>query len=85
MNLTDALVIVRNCSLQSDQMKTKQGQAALKVVDKKLQSLFRKRAWRNATCGTPIHMGDEKFLYPIPPLSDDTHNVKAQGMARGDD
>lgn len=66
--MLDALTIVRNCSLRSEQMRTKQGQAALKVVDRKIQSLLRKKAWRDAS-GTglmPVHMGDSAFLYPIP-------------------
>jgi hypothetical protein len=46
-------------------MRTRQGQAALKTVDKKIQSLLRKKAWRDGI-GTPIHMGNPDFVYPIP-------------------
>ncbi|EIP99364.1 hypothetical protein OpiT1DRAFT_03878 [Opitutaceae bacterium TAV1] len=49
-------------------MRTRQGQAAIKVIDRKLQSLMRKKAWRDGV-GTPIHMGKPDFAYPIP----DTH------------
>jgi hypothetical protein len=66
MNMLEALVIVRNCSLRSAQMVEKRGQSALKVVDKKIQSLLRKAAWRNSDGGIPVHMGSDSFLYPIP-------------------
>lgn len=66
MNMLEALTIVRNCSLRSAQMHTKQGKAALKVIDKKLQSLMRKKAWREGVGAVPIHMADPDFTYPIP-------------------
>lgn len=66
MNNLEALTIVRNCALTSAQMNTKQGQAALKVVDRKLQSLMRKKAWRDGGGATPIHMGLPSYAYPLP-------------------
>ncbi len=71
MNLGEALIIVRNCSLSSPQMKHPQGQKALKVVDKKIQSLMRKQSWRTGNGATPIHMGRDGFLYPIPETKGD--------------
>lgn len=65
MNLLDALSIVRNCAMSSHQLSTKQGQTALKVVNKKIASLSRKKEWR--TCGAgemPAHM-----RYPDHPLN----------------
>lgn len=66
MNNLEALTIVRNCALVSAQMHTKQGQAALKVIDRKLQSLMRKKAWRDGNGATPIHMGLPTHTYPLP-------------------
>lgn len=66
MNNLEALTIVRNCALVSAQMSTKQGQAALKVVDRKLQSLMRKKAWRDGCGSIPIHTGLPTHTYPIP-------------------
>jgi len=65
MNNLEALTILRNCALASAQMHTKQGQAALKVVDRKLQSLLRKKAWRDGNGATPIHMGLPTWQYPV--------------------
>lgn len=64
--MLEALTVLRNCALRSGQMQTRQGQAALKVVDKKLQSLLRKKAWRDGGGAIPVHMGDEKFTYALP-------------------
>ena len=66
MNICEALIIVRNCALASQQMKTKRGQAALKVIDKKIQGLIRSKGWRESYQSMPIHAGDDSFLYPIP-------------------
>lgn len=66
MNNLLALTIVRNCALVSAQMNTKEGQTALKVVDKKIQSLLRKKAWRDGNGAIPIHMGLPTHTYPIP-------------------
>ncbi|WP_415907095.1 hypothetical protein [Oleiharenicola sp. Vm1] len=66
MNMLEALAILRACALGSAQMQTKRGKAALKVVDKKLQSLLRKKAWRDGGGAVPVHMGDENFTYALP-------------------
>lgn len=66
MNLLDALVIVRNCSRYSSQIHTRQGKAALNKVDLKIQSLLRKKAWRESAGAVPVHMGDDAFAYAIP-------------------
>lgn len=66
MNLLDALVIVRNASLVSNTMHTRQGQTARKVIDRKIQGLLRKKAWRDAAPGTiPIHMVDRSLILPM--------------------
>jgi len=66
VNLLDALTIVRGASRVSGQMRTKRGIAAGKAVDAKIQSLMRKKAWRDGGGVTPVHMGDEDFRYPVP-------------------
>lgn len=66
MNICESLIIVRNCALASQQMKTKRGQAALKVIDRKIQGLLRSKGWRESYRAMPIHAGDDSFLYPIP-------------------
>jgi len=67
MNLLDAFATVRNCALASAQIRTRHGKSALKAVDKKIQSLMRKKAWRETTRGVaPVHVHDDKFQYPIP-------------------
>lgn len=67
MNLLIAFTTVRNCALASAQIRTRHGKAALKMVDKKIQALSRKKAWREAAPGVhPLHVYDEKFQYPIP-------------------
>jgi hypothetical protein len=66
MNNLEALTIVRNCALVSAQMRTKQGVAALRVVDRKIQSLMRKKAWREGGGATPVHMGADDFKYALP-------------------
>lgn len=66
MNNLEALIIVRGAARVSGQMRTKQGIAAGKVVDRKIQSLLRKKAWRDGMGGIPVHMGDENFTYSIP-------------------
>lgn len=78
MNLLEALVIVRNSSLRSEQMKTRRGQSALKVVDNKIQSLLRKKAWRDGNGSIPVHMGSESFLYPIPQAEAERDALRAQ-------
>ena len=65
MNNLEAFVIVRNCALVSQQLRTRQGRAALKVVDRKIQSLLRKKAWREGGGATPVHMGRADFTYRI--------------------
>ena len=71
MNNLDALLIIRNCALASPSLQTKQGKTALSVVDRKIQSLLRKKAWRDSNpFGTPVHMGDPDFKYPLPDLRD---------------
>ena len=66
MNMLQALCIVRNCAVYSPQLQTRVGKSALAVVDRKLQSLLRKAAWRNGGGATPIHMADADFKYPLP-------------------
>jgi len=66
MNNLEALIIVRGAARVSAQMRTRQGVAAGKVVDRKIQSLMRKKAWREGCGATPVHMGDEDFRYSIP-------------------
>ena len=66
MNLCEALIIVRNCALASEQTKTRRGAAALKVIDRKIQGLLRKKGWRESYQAMPIHAAKEDFLYPIP-------------------
>lgn len=66
MNMLEALVILRQVAACSQQMATKRGVAALKVVDRKIQSLLRKKAWRDGCGAMPIHMGQDGFEYPIP-------------------
>ena len=66
MNNLEALIIVRGAARVSGQMRTRQGIAAGKVVDRKIQSLMRKKAWRDGCGATPVHMGDEDFRYQIP-------------------
>jgi len=58
MNLLDALIIVRAYALKSVEpmADTKRGQTALKVLNRKIASLERKKAWREAVSGTmPPH------------------------------
>lgn len=76
MNLLDALAIVRNCAVHSPQIRTRSGQAALKIVDQKLQSLLRKKAWREGGGACPIHMGDESYAYQVPATPIDTASDK---------
>lgn len=66
MDMLESLVVLRQVAGCSQQMATKRGVAALKVVDKKIQSLLRKKAWRNGHGAVPIHMGQDGFEYPIP-------------------
>lgn len=66
MNNFEAFTIIRNCALASQQIATPRGKTALKVMDRKLQSLMRKAAWREGMATTPIHMEVEGFQYPIP-------------------
>ncbi|MDE2107432.1 MAG: hypothetical protein KGL39_60105 [Patescibacteria group bacterium] len=66
MNLCEALIIVRNCALASQQMKVKRGQEALKIIDRKIQGLLRSKGWRESYRTMPIHAGNDSFLYPIP-------------------
>jgi len=66
MNNLEALIIVRGSARVSAQMRTRQGIAAGKVVDRKIQSLMRKKAWRDGGGAMPVHMGDEDFRYAIP-------------------
>lgn len=71
MNMLEALLIVRSCAAPGPQMKTVRGKAALAVLDRKIQSLMRKKAWREATDAEPIHMGNEGFEYAIPDVHPD--------------
>lgn len=66
MNNLEALIIMRGAAQASAQMKTKRGRAALRVIEKKIQSLLRKTAWRSGVGTTPIHMETEGFQYRIP-------------------
>jgi hypothetical protein len=80
MNLLDALVIVRNAAQVSTPMRTRRGATARKVVEKKIQQLLRKKAWRDAPAGSvPVHMADDAFKYPIPddPITTALRNVVA--------
>ncbi|MDE2020639.1 MAG: hypothetical protein KGJ13_09915 [Patescibacteria group bacterium] len=66
MNLLDAFAVIRNCAIYSPQLQTRQGKTALAVVDRKIQSLLRKKAWREGGGAIPIHMADPNFKYPLP-------------------
>lgn len=66
MNNLEALIIVRGAARVSAQMRTRRGIAAGKVVDRKIQSLMRKKAWRDGGGAPPVHMGDDDFRYQIP-------------------
>ncbi len=68
MNLLIALSTVRSCARSSAQIRTRQGRAALRHVDKKIQQLLRKKAWRDREPGEPmpVHMHDDSHLYPVP-------------------
>ena len=83
MNNLEALCIVRNCATYSPQLQTRQGKAALAVVDRKIQSLLRKKAWRDGGGATPIHMADANFKYPLPDEMDnyDGHVVDIRDKA----
>lgn len=66
-------------------MRTKQGRTALKVVERKIQSLLRKKAWRESGGAVPVHMGADDFAYPIPddPVTAALRNlVKAERATR---
>lgn len=84
MNNLEALSIVRNCALVSAQMHTKEGQIALKVVDRKIQSLLRKKAWRDGNGAIPIHTGLPTHSYPIPTANEPILSAlkKAEGELR---
>jgi hypothetical protein len=57
MNLLDALIVVRNAALIN--LRDRTDQSALKVVNRKIQSLERKKAWRECASGTmPPHATD---------------------------
>lgn len=64
MNLLQALTTIRNLALHSDQVGTPQGKSALKVVNKKIASLERKKAWRECDGSMPDHA-----KYPEHPLN----------------
>lgn len=66
MNMLEALIVLRSAAASSPQVATKRGVAALKVIDRKIQSLLRKKAWREGAGAIPIHMGKEGFIYPVP-------------------
>ena len=80
MNMLESLLIVRNCAVYSPQLQTRQGKAALAVVDRKLQSLLRKSAWRNGGGATPIHMADPDFKYPLPDLIDVLADLRTRSL-----
>lgn len=77
MNNLEALIIVRGAARVSAQMRTRQGIAAGKVVDRKIQSLLRKKAWREGNGSTPVHMGNDDFRYTIP---DDPITAALKGL-----
>lgn len=77
MNNLEALIILRGAARVSGQMRTRQGIAAGKVVDRKIQSLLRKKAWREGNGATPVHMGDDDFRYTIP---DDPLTAALKGL-----
>ena len=83
MNNLEALIIVRGAARVSGQMRTKQGITAGKVVDRKIQSLMRKKAWRDqrGTGAEPVHMGDENFRYEIP---DDPITAALRNLVRAE-
>ena len=65
MNLYTALSVIRNCAVASQQARSPQFLTALKVIDKKLVGLERKRAWREAPGGTiPRHMFEPRQTIP---------------------
>jgi len=52
MNLLEALISIRNAALPSDEL----NKTALKVINKKIASLERKKAWRETPPGeVPDH------------------------------
>lgn len=67
MNLLDALSTVRSCARSSAQIRTRHGRAAVRTVEKKIQQLLRKKAWRDREPGEPfpVHMTDDAHLYPV--------------------
>ncbi len=71
----------------SAQMRTRQGIAAGKAVDRKIQSLMRKKAWRDGGGATPVHMGDAAFRYDIPddPITAALKKIVHGGYAEGAD
>lgn len=54
MNLLDAMILIRNAAMAN--IKDREDQTALKVVNRKIASLQRKKEWREAISGTmPPH------------------------------
>lgn len=65
MNLYQALSVIRNCAVASQQAQSAQFRSALKVIDRKLVGLERKMAWRGAPSGTiPRHMFEPRQTIP---------------------
>lgn len=64
MNMLEALTTVRALALDSGRSGERRSQKALAVVDRKIQGLQRKKAWRDCSAGEmPAHMTDP--LHPL--------------------
>ena len=50
-------------------------------MDRKIQSLMRKKAWRDGCRSTPVHMGDDDFQYKIP---DDPVTAALRNLVRAE-
>lgn len=51
MTLLDALIIVRAAAVTGTPLGSREDQQALKVVNKKIAALSRKKAWRDSLAG----------------------------------
>jgi len=55
MTLLDALLVVREAALSGVPVSGEKGGRAMKVVNKKIASLSRKKAWRDSLGQVPDH------------------------------
>lgn len=64
MNQLEALTTVRSLAMESGRSGDRSSKRALAVLDRKIQALERKKAWRNCPAGEmPAHMTDP--LHPL--------------------